>query len=144
MSGKVCSGLLQGCCWLAPPVRPFVACCLSNASVDVTLCCTYVTAHPPGPLPLQTSYLDTTCCSCPVFPSHPLAPLTSAPHLSLPPCPPTPPPPPPITPASDLLPPPLPQILEHKPNAILVATNAPQAKQIKDDMEKISQYTESE
>lgn len=36
------------------------------------------------------------------------------------------------------------QILEHKPNAILVATNAPQSKQIKDDMEKISQYTESE
>lgn len=39
---------------------------------------------------------------------------------------------------------PPPQILEHKPNAILVSTNAPQAKQIKDDMEKISQYTESE
>lgn len=36
------------------------------------------------------------------------------------------------------------KILEHKPNAILVSTNAPQAKQIKDDMEKISQYTESD
>jgi hypothetical protein len=43
-----------------------------------------------------------------------------------------------------LLPPGPVQILEHKPNAILVATNAPQSKQIKDDMEKISQYTESE
>jgi hypothetical protein len=36
------------------------------------------------------------------------------------------------------------KILEHKPNAILVATSSPQSKQIKDDMEKISQYTESE
>lgn len=36
------------------------------------------------------------------------------------------------------------KILEHKPNAILVSTTAPQSKQLKDDMEKISQYTESE
>jgi hypothetical protein len=37
-----------------------------------------------------------------------------------------------------------PQILEHKPHAVMVATNAPQCKQLKDDMEKISQYTEQE
>lgn len=36
------------------------------------------------------------------------------------------------------------KILEHKPNAILVATSSPQSKQIYMDMEKISQYTESE
>ncbi|WIA22113.1 hypothetical protein OEZ85_004454 [Tetradesmus obliquus] len=36
------------------------------------------------------------------------------------------------------------KILEHKPNAILVAASSPQSKQIKDDMEKISQYTESD
>ena len=36
------------------------------------------------------------------------------------------------------------KILQHLPNAILLGAGAPQARQLKDDLDKINQYTEAE